>query len=285
VVSLEGWLTGASSAVLGWFAAIPSSVQWAATVLLVSIVAFPITAILTRALRKELRFARLDLNEGVRDELYRDFYLAWKQGDDLLPSPKVRSYGGALSLQYEEGHQSKTVRVARRAVKIDGLSVAQRAEWTILANAWINTVGAFAREASDSRIGMRTFLQGHHLEVIKEAVIIEPVIVWLSARGEWDNDEQLEGAAFGIALLKLAVRYNRMSPIQRGAVYLTSQETLCGPILDSGPNLLLTRALYSFADGFKPRFRLGRLTVLSAKRELDRITRAYRREKSRNRVE
>jgi len=247
--------------------------------LTLALLALVLSVYLLASRARERRLARLDLNLQVLAELSSVFYSKWKTDDC-----NVKAYKHALSLLgTKDAHTSRVVKVARRARKIESLETKENNFWKDLSSVWISSVGAFAREASKSRVALRTYLQTNHLAIIREGMILEPVLVWHWAQGSYKEEEK-RTIAWGIALFLLAINYHIYSPVQRAVVYIDfensdeKRDKVRVPVLDSGAPKWMRRQpkgmqqwLLCCIDSCRPWYRLRKRHFNRAWQELEEI--------------
>lgn len=131
---------------------------------------------------------------------------------------------------------------------------------------WILTVGSTAREAAlVEGVPLRRFLRTYHLGIIREGMIALPFVILMGSRGDL-TDEQMDTAAWGLALVDHAAFYNSLARQQRQAVYFHSGGLAMGPVLRS-PRAW-RRPILGLLDRLMTDLRLPRWRKWSAERRV-----------------
>lgn len=162
---------------------------------------------------------------------------------------EIYAFAPKLALEVEE--PSRPQRLAGRAGRVAQLETGEIEKLLGWARSWIATVGRFADEAQARRLPLKVFFRQMHVSVITEGVFFWPVLAygWRTAR--WTDEERHE-LLWGLTLMELAVRYNRLAPVQRKAIYLNAGKLTIGPIIKAGPRrFLLWFDLLFLLDDFR----------------------------------
>jgi hypothetical protein len=212
--------------------------------------------------RWERRFTRARESMDLRDTLVNQTYKQRPTGPfyDVVPR---------LALGRSVPHRKQ--RVAERAQLVSTLDDAERNAVLAAARLWTTTVGDFARQAGElSKLPLRPFLATYHLGVIREASVALPVLLWLWSRSELSAAEK-ERIEWGVALLNLAVWYNRVARQQREPVFFLARGHTppVGPVLR--PPSPRTTWLRNIADTCSPNMRLRGWRRWQASRWLDDV--------------
>lgn len=181
--------------------------------------------------RWDARFApRLDERERLQ-LLLRTHYLG-RPGKDL--------YGFVPDLALRRPMAGRARRLAERLRLAEALPPGRYEQGCSLARQWLATVGEFARAAAvEEELPLRQFLQTYHLGVLREGLVALPFVMSLHHRDAL-SDAERDQAAWGLALIEAAARYNSLAPHQRQAVYFLDSAGLgpAGPIVRPPPRWL-----------------------------------------------
>lgn len=150
-------------------------------------------------------------------------------------------YALAPKLALGEEESSRPRRLAGRASRVAALDTREIERLIAWAKLWIATVGKLASEARARHLPLRIFFRQMHISVITEAAFFWPVLAYGWRMGRWSREEQ-QHLLWGLTLLEVAVRYNRLSPVQRKAVYMNAlangQTLTIGPLVEAEPQRL-----------------------------------------------
>jgi hypothetical protein len=213
---------------------------------------------------------RWDRKFSARLEEHKTLEKLTKSHYSRRPGPDI--YGFVQDLALGVAVRRRNERLLARSRKAAGLAADKRAKGRQLAVAWIESVGSFARLASEvEMLALRRFLQTYHLSIIREGSLVLPFVVDLLAC-DLLSDEEADDAMWGWALVELAAFYNSVARQQRQPVYFLAihHERPVGPVVQAPGTW--RRAVYGVVDRLSPRMKLRRWRMLSARYRLSYLS-------------
>jgi hypothetical protein len=201
------------------------------------------------------------MERSALEKLIDEFYSLRPTGDQL--------YGFVPDLALRRRIRWRSRRLTERSVLAARLDPHRLALGCELARRWVDSVGAMAHAASiDEEVPLRRFLRTYHLAVIRDGLLVLPFLFLMAGRDELDA-EQIDRAAWGLALVELAAFYNSLARQQRQAVYFHVQAVTMGPVLRA-PRLW-KRPVLSILDRLFAGLPLRHWRRLTAGRRLTRL--------------
>jgi len=217
-------------------------------------VAIPLALVSIESLRWTRRAAERERERTSVGRLYSELY---------KNRPTADLYPFASPLALRRRIRSRRSRFAERALLARELPPSDYASGERLSREWLGTVGKFAKQAAFERVPLRRFMQTYHLGVIREGLLVSPLLISEFARGHLDEED--ESLAFwGMALVELAARYNSLAPQQRQAVFAENAGITYGPLLLHPSRLAVP--YWTAKDRISPRLVLRRRNLRSARR-------------------
>lgn len=217
-------------------------------------VGIPLALISIESLRWTRRAAELERERASVQRLYSERYKA-------RPTSDVYPFASPFALRRRV--RTRRSRFAQRAQLARGLPTSEYDRGERLAREWLATVGQFAKSAAIERVPLRRFMQTYHLGVIREGLLVSPILINEFASERLDEQDQLL-AFWGMALVELAARYNSLAPQQRQAVFADSEGITYGPLLRYPSRWAVP--YWAVRNRFSPRLVLRRRHLRSARR-------------------